>query len=245
MEADPNKKPGVELFLKAYEKNERFCYTKMDGCFAQNDWCMHAINERYHYPLERIINVGFGINASYYTGEKDYANPHLLIILRKGTEHIKGLDFLLEAFKIAKQTRTDLRISVVGTEYTSMDGVTYYYNEPRSVTLELLKMAILYVMPAIREPNGITYLEALANKTPIMGLDRFAFPEFAGYGKYGFVAPNDNPADFAELMLDAVSDVKRLEQMGRDGQEFVKSKYNWDDVTDKMMVKFRSILDEK
>ena len=69
-----------------------------------------------------------------------------------------------------------------------MDGVTYYYNEPRSKTVELLQKATLYVMPAIREPNGITYLEALANKTPIIGLNRFAFPEFCGYGEYGFIS---------------------------------------------------------
>ena len=67
------------------------------------------------------------------------------------------------------------------------DGVFYYYNQPRTVTVSLFQECALYAMPALLEPNGITYLEALANKMPILGLNRFAFPEFSGYGKFGFI----------------------------------------------------------
>ena len=83
-------------------------------------------------------------------------------------------------------------------------------------------------MPALFEPNGITYLEALANKAPIVGLNRFAFPEFAGYGKYGFIVDNADKDLLAHTIIDALSDKQRLEIMGIKGQEYVISNFSWD-----------------
>ena len=93
-------------------------------------------------------------------------------------------------------------------------------------------------MPAVREPNGITYLEALASKTPVIGLDRFAYPEFSGYGKYGFIVSDYNSECLAETIFKALSKPDLLMQMGKEGQSFVRSKYDWDIVVAKMMERF-------
>lgn len=240
LEADNKKKLGIQMFLKQYEKNEIACYDLLDGAFTQNEWSKESISKLYKQDKSKLYNVGFGINTDFFNGEKDYNDNHLLIILRKGTEHLKGLDLLLEAFKIAKTRIPNLKLSVVGTDYTKIDGVTYYYNEPRSKTVELLQKSTLYVMPAIREPNGITYLEALANKTPIVGLDRFAFSEFCGYGEYGFISKDDTVEGLAETIETALSDKEKLKIMAEKGQEYVKQRFNWDTVIEKMVTEFRN-----
>ena len=245
IEADPKRKMGIELFLKKYEENERVCYGLLNGCFTMNEWTRNSIHQMYGFPKEKIYNVGFGINTNYYMGDKDYKTPHLLIVLRKGTEYYKGLDLVLEAFVDARKSIPELKLSVVGTEYEQIEGVTYYYNQPREITVELFRQATLYVMPAVREPNGITYLEALANKTPIVGLSRFAFPEFSGYGRFGFCVSDYNRKELAETIIKALSNPERLEEMGKQGQEFVKNKYNWDLVVSKMMEQFDKDLKEK
>lgn len=240
LEADPKKKLGTNIFLSGYEKNERACYALLDGVFTMNEWTIESAQKLYGAEKSKFTNVGFGINASYYLEEKSYADNHLLIILRKGTEYYKGLDLLLEAFVIAQKKVPDLRLSVVGTDYKQVEGVTYYYNQPRDVTLRLLREATLYVMPSVREPNGITYLEALANKTPIIGMDRFAFPEFCGNGKYGWVVNEFSAYMLAETICEALSDKDRLKMMGDEGQKFVAQKYNWDEVVKKMMEVFKN-----
>ena len=93
-------------------------------------------------------------------------------------------------------------------------------------------------MPAVREPNGITYLEALASKTPIIGLNRFAFPEFSGDGQFGFIVPEYNSELLANTIINALSNPSLLNKMGLEGQAFVKGKYDWDIVVDKIMKRF-------
>ena len=240
LEAEKIRRFGIESFLRKYEKNDKKSYDLLDGVFTMNEWSRESVNKLYGKDLSKIYNIKCGINVDFYEGIKNYNNHHLLIILRKKTEHLKGLDLLLDAFKIAKKRINDLKLSVVGTEYKKVDGVKYYYNEPRSKTLELLKDASLYIMPAIKEPNGITYLEALAYKTPTIGLNRFSYPEFCGYGEYGFISRSDTAKDVANTICLALNDTNKLKEMGEKGQKFVRENYNWDIVVDKMVKQFKS-----
>ncbi len=224
-----------EYGLKKYEEYDIRSYSFATKIFTQNEWSRKYIIEVYGVPAEKVINVGFGVNLTFYKEEKDYTRNLLLIVLRKGLEEPKGLNLLLPAFRIAKQTIKDLELAVVGTDGPEGDGVTYYYNQPRSTTVQLFKECALYTMPALNEPNGITYLEALANKAPILGLDRFSVPEFSGYGKFGFYTPSVTPESVAALIVEALSDKNRLKAMGETGQRFVEERYTWNKVIDEMI----------
>jgi glycosyltransferase involved in cell wall biosynthesis len=89
-------------------------------------------------------------------------------------------------------------------------------------------------MPSLFEPNGMVYIEALACKTPILGLNRLAFPEFCGHGKFGFIVEPDKDIIATEL-LKAFENPTDIEIKGRSGQEFVLNRYRWDIVTKKIL----------
>lgn len=223
-----------EYGLKKYEEYDKQSYSYANKIFTQNEWTRKYIVEEYGLPEEKVINVGFGVNLIFYKEDKDYSRNLLLIVLRKGLEEPKGLNLLIPAFRIAKKNIKDLELAVVGTNGPEEDGVTYYYNQPRSTTIQLFKECVLYTMPALNEPNGITYLEALANKSPILGLERFSVPEFSDYGKYGFYTSSPTPTAVANLIIEALSDKNRLKTMGEAGQKFVEDRYTWDKVIEKM-----------
>ena len=230
------KKWGVKSFLKQYNENLKEQYNRCDFIFTQNEWTRQSIIDKLQIPSDKVINVHFGVNLTPYIGEKDYSRNLLLIVLRKGLEEYKGLYLLLDAFKILYQDIKNVELAVVGTDVgDGIEGVTCYYNQPRETTVKLFQESTLYVMPAIREPNGITYLEGLANKSPIVGLNRFAFPEFSGYGEWGFLCENDNPNELAGLLKDALSDKYRLKEMGLKGQKFVEKNFKWEVVVDRML----------
>ena len=232
---DEDSRIGKKWYIDNYELNDKKSLSCMDHIFTQNDWSKEVITSRYGIPESKVTNVGVGVNLNAYQGKKDYANHKILIVLRQGTEHYKGLDLLLDAFVIAKKKISDLTLHVVGTNYKQIDGVHYYYNQPRSTTLRLFQECSLYAMPALLEPNGITFLEALANKIPTIGLNRFAFPEFCGYGKYGFIVENPASEAVAEAIVKAFSDIKKLKQMGEKGQRYVLNKYTWENVTNSIL----------
>ncbi|WP_035254528.1 glycosyltransferase family 4 protein [Desulfatiglans anilini] len=233
---------GKDWFFRGYEKSNQAQLERMTLIFTQNEWTRQCIISEYGIPGARIHNVGFGINVTPFDGEKDYDKELLLIVQRKGTEKYKGLLLLLDAFKILKRRQTKVRLAVVGTQLPDkLDGVEYFYNFPRSKTVELFRASTLYVMPALHEPNGITYLEALANKTPIVGLNRFAVPEFSGNGKWGFMADDGAPEELADVIYKALSDKNRLQEMGLKGQQFVLSRYRWDLVVNQMLKEMQKV----
>ena len=234
-EYDEDKRLGKKWYLKHYLENDKKSLSSMDHIFTQNDWSRNELIEKYGIPDDKVSNVGFGINLLGYQGEKNYDNHEMLIVLREGTEHYKGLDLLLGAFEIAKAKFPDLKLNVVGTNYKEIPGVNYYYNKDRDLTISLFQKCSLYVMPALLEPNGITYLEALANKAPTIGLNRFAFPEFCGYGQYGFIVNEATANCVADAIIKAYSDTDTLKKMGSEGQKFVLENYTWRKTTDKIL----------
>lgn len=227
---DQTKKIGFGWFLRAYEKNDIKSYKRANHIFTQNEWTRQFLINEYGIDSKKIINVGFGVNLVPFNGNKDYNNNLLLIVLRKGVEKLKGLYLLIDAFRILRKRGVDVKLAVVGTDGPEEDGVTYYYNQPRSVTVELFQQCTLYTMPALSEPNGVTYLEGLANKAPIVGLNRFAFPEFAGNGEYGFICKNEDPEELASVIENALSDKTRLKEMGEKGQSYVVDRFDWNKV---------------
>lgn len=227
--------------LGIYEKNDRRSYSFMNKIFTLNEWTRRFLINEYELQESKVVNVGVGVNLVPMTEEKKYDNNLLLIVLRKSKtiERIKGLPILLQAYRMLRRELPDVKLAVVGTTGEEEEGVTYYYNQPRSKTVELFKACTLYVMPALCEPNGTTYLEALANKSPIVGLNRFAFPEFSGYGKYGFICPDERPETLAHVLKDALSDKEKLERMGMEGQNYVLDRFSWDKVVEKIIAEMK------
>lgn len=227
---------GINFWRKHYAAKNKKSLNNMTIIFTQNEWTRQCLINEYNLSPMKVHNVGFGINTVFFSGEKNYNEELLLIVLRKGTEKYKGLFLLLEAFKILKQKRPNAKLAVVGTQIDNLPtDVSCYFDQPRSVTVELFQKTTLYVMPALHEPNGITYLEALANKAPIVGLKRFAFCEFCNNGEWGFPVDDEDPFKLAEILNEALSDKERLKEMGKKGQNFVFNRYRWDIVADKMI----------
>lgn len=217
----------AKLQLPQYESCDKRSLLSMTKIFTQNQWTKDFLIREYHIDADKVFNVHFGVNLKPMQEGKSYDDNLLLIVLRKGTERLKGMDLLLDAFPIIKRAVPSVRLAVVGTEGPQIDGVEYYYNKSREVTVELFKRSTLYTMPALFEPNGITYLEALANKTPIVGLNRFALPEFTGNGKFGFIVNNVDKKELAETIISALSDKEKLKLMGFEGQKYVMANFSW------------------
>ena len=229
-------KPLKYLLAQNYRSNEKTDIHKTDILFTQNDWSKDRFTICGDLDPTIIQNVHFGVNLNLYEGEKNYLNHKMLIVLRKGNEYNKGCKLLVEAMPLIRERIPDVTLDIVGTDYGSeVEGVTCHYNKSRSVTIELFKQTSLYVMPSIREPNGVTFLEGLANKAPIVGLDRYAFPEFAGYGEWGFICKKPTPQALADVVSEAFSDTNRLREMGIKGQSFVKSNFQWEVVAGNMI----------
>lgn len=225
----------VKPYLNFFFSRSKSYLQRLNYIFTMNEWSRKSLIEDYGIDANKIFNVGFGINLKPYHGEKDYTNHEILIVLRKGLEKLKGLELLLEALPLVQADFPDTKLNVVGTTYTQANGVEYFENYPRTKTIELFQRCSLYAMPALYEPNGITYLESLSNKAPILGLDRFAFPEFSNYGEFGYIVPEADHKSIAQAIITAFRSPEKMKKMGEEGQRYALNKYDWNTVGDAIM----------
>ena len=219
---------------KVLLRNTQKYVSRLSQIFTFNEWTEKSLTNDFYVDPAKIHNIGFGANLEPYYGKKDFTNGLILTVLRRGLETNKGLYLLLEGFKLARERKKNIRLAVVGTTLDAAEGVDYYEGFPRAKTLELFREASLFALPALFEPNGMVYPEALASKTPILGLDRLAFPEFSGYGKYGFITEPD-PEKIAETIVQAMDNPGLLEKMASEGQQFAIKRYDWDNVARKAL----------
>lgn len=180
---------------------------------------------------ERVTAVGTGRGSIVpYSGPKDYRNGRLLTVAKVRPVD-KGLPLLLEAFACARRRRPDLQLTVVGGErYPEIVGLAGVRGTGWISAEELqalYEQASLFVMPAMYEPWGLAYLEALACRTPLMGLARNAYPEISEHGRFGFVAASTEAEAFARELLGALDDTDRLARMGEAGQTACLQRYSW------------------
>jgi glycosyltransferase involved in cell wall biosynthesis len=106
---------------------------------------------------------------------------------------------------------------------------------PQEELQNLFNTAALFAMPALNEPWGLVYLEALACKTPILGLNRNSLPEITRKGQYGLLVDEPTPDCIADAILQAFSHPEKLREMGAMGQTYCLKTFSWDQVAMKIV----------
>ncbi|MDE2228390.1 MAG: glycosyltransferase family 4 protein [Alphaproteobacteria bacterium] len=225
--------------LAEYERLERESLASVAHVFTFSGRTRDDIVEHYGLPAERVTVVGSGMGGiAPYLGPKDYRTPRLLFVA-KHLFRAKGGPLLLRAFALARRSRPDLSLTIVGDARSR----AYVPRDPRivffaHVTWDALRRlyadATLLAQPMINDPWGQVYLEALASRTPVLGLNRNGLPEIVEGGRHGFLVDEATPEAVAAGILSALSDPARLQRMGESGQRHVITTYSWDRVAERI-----------
>ncbi len=224
--------PYSEGVRRRYERFEINALRAADHVFTVSECARENLIEHYSLPTEKVCAVGTGVGSIQPTEEeKDYSTRTVLFVAKQRFEEKGGL-LLLQAFRIAQAADQRLKLIVVATEpYRAMveelPGASFKSNLSWDDLQALFNTSSLFAMPAIYEPWGLVYLEAMLCRTPILGLNRNAIPEFTQGGKCGFIVGEATPEAVAATLCDAFSDTDRLAHMGHVGQQFVRSRYSW------------------
>jgi glycosyltransferase involved in cell wall biosynthesis len=229
--------------LQLAEELDWESYAKIKHFFPVSEYVRENLIYHYRIDPKRITVVGSGIKEiKPFTGEKDYENGHILFVAKMRFED-KGGSLLLEAFKIAQRKKPSLKLVIVGQDqYKNLIGsvpnVTVHGFIPLEELQNLFNTAALFAMPALNEPWCQVYIEALANKTPILGLNRNYLPEITRQGQYGFLVDEPTPESIADAILQAFSNPSKLREMGAAGQKYCLETFSWEQV----VIKIASVM---
>lgn len=225
--------------IEAFELLERDSLASAEHIFTFGAYVRDHIISHYGIPAERVTAVGSGMgDIEPYYGPKDYTRPRLLFVA-KHLFTAKGGNLLLNALRIARKTRPDIILTIVGDERSrnfipSDLEVEFRAHIPFAELQRLFREASLLTQPMLNDPWGQVYLEALLSRTPVVGLRRNGLPEITDDGRHGFMIDDADPQLLAEAILQALSNPQRLADMGESGQQHVLQSYSWEIAARKM-----------
>ncbi len=225
--------------LRAFEKAEHDALSGLSHVFTFGSYVRDNLVAHYGLPPDRVTAVGSGMGAiDPYDAPRSYDKPALLFVA-KHLFQAKGGVLLLEGFEHARRQRPDLTLTIVGDERSrafvgDRPGVTLHAHLPWPALQQLYRSSTLLVQPMLNDPWGQVYLEAMASRTPVMGLNRNGLPELVDGGRHGFLVDCADPAALGAAIVSAVSDPQRLDRMAAVAQRHVLENYSWSRVAERV-----------
>lgn len=224
------------------EKLEKECYEGCEHIFPISDYVKENLVTHYKINPDKITVVGTGTGEiKPYFGEKDYYQKTLLFVAKNRFTD-KGGELLIEAFKYLTKLAPTIKLIIVGDEkykklIDEISNVEIYGYVSWDELQSLFNKSSAFIMPAINEPWGLVYLEALKCKMPIIGLNKNSLPEITDNAKYGFLVDKMDAKILAQEIIKAFSDLDKLKSMGLYGQKYCLEKYSWENTVNKIIEK--------
>lgn len=233
--------PKVKMFLTVHSRNN---YTKnstidvlihklfLNNITAISNSVKQDILDR-GYPEKKITLIHNGIDIKKFSAEKSETENKIIICVARLFPEQKGQDILIRALGELKNIRKDFKCIFVGdapvnNEYILTDfkklASDLYVKEnieflgDRNDVPELLSKATVFVLPSRYEGFGISLIEAMYSKIPVIASNIDGPKEIIGDNKYGFLFESENYRELAEV-LNSVLDM--------DNGELVEKAYDY------------------
>lgn len=211
-----------------------------DHVFVMSSHVKQSMVEDYQVPPEHISVVGAGPNADVDIDrdgqQKDYSGQNVLFVGLDPDR--KGLPALKAAFRRVRAGLPRAMLHVVGTTGADEDNIVHH-GEVRGARLrDLFYSAQLFVMPSLREPFGIAFIEAMWSRAVCIGPSIEAVPEIVEHGVTGhLVTPNDVDA-IAASIVQLLGNPALLKTYADNAYEKAARNWSWDRVAARIMSQF-------
>jgi glycosyltransferase involved in cell wall biosynthesis len=201
------------------------------------------------YPPEKVHYVFNSIDTTlwHYDSDRNLVRREFgltpevpLLVIVAGLDPIKGHKLLLEALALVRNQIPDVKLLVVGGEGPSANYISVLkqlthklgldehvvFTGHRSDIQQILAAADLFTMPSDGEGFGLSFVEAMAMKKPVIGLDNGGTPEVVEHGKSGLLSPAGDVQQLTENILTLVNDPALRQRMGEYGRARVERDFN-------------------
>ena len=218
-------------FGEAWIDRERATYRGAAGIATFSEVVRQSLIADYGISAERVVVTGAGANIVPGDGAVRDDDGRTLVFVGKDGWPRKGGPVLLRAFEMLRAERPDLRLILAGpTEALVLPpGVTNLGLVPLEEVEGLLRRATVFVLPTLREPFGIAYLDAMLCGAPCVGTAVGAIPEILGDA--GVLVPPADADALARALRDLLNDPARRAAMGEAGRRRVIERgYLWPEV---------------
>jgi glycosyltransferase involved in cell wall biosynthesis len=172
----------------------------------------------------------------------------------------KGLNRLIEAFDVIRQSVNDTALLIVGkVPDGDLEGRKSYADqmaslgchgdvicEPTYIPFERIGLYFLaadvVALPYIKTYQSGVLMSAYAAGKPVVVTDTGGMGEVVEDGKSGLVVPPDNAEALANALLEILRDPRQMWRMGARARELAQTEYSWDRIAGRTVELYRSLL---
>jgi glycosyltransferase involved in cell wall biosynthesis len=222
-------------FGAAWLERERATYQGAAAIATFSELVKSSLVEDYGVDPSRVHVVGAGANIVPASEPMREDDGNTLVFVGKDGWRRKGGPVMLEAFTRLRKERPSLRLILAGPpdSLAVPEGVTNLGLVPLAEVEKLLRKATLFVLPTLREPFGIAYVDAMINKVPCIGTQVGAVPEIIGDA--GICVPPADADALARAIAELLDDPKRRAAMSEWGRRRVlEREFLWPKVAAKV-----------
>jgi glycosyltransferase involved in cell wall biosynthesis len=216
---------------------ERRAFASQDYLFPLSRYAANSMTSDYLVDNEKVLAIGAGPNLNVDAVRdgvrKDYSKRNILFVGLE-TER-KGLPDLISAFRSVSSSYPDASLNVVGVCGKSGNGIYYHGKLTGEPLKRLFYDAQVFVMPSLREPFGIVFLEAMWAKAVCIGTNLFAMAEFIEDGVTGYLVNPRSPEQITSRLLTLFRDPAKMEAMANLAYTRACENWTWDIAVDQMV----------
>jgi mannosylfructose-phosphate synthase len=227
------------------------------------------IEQLYGFTSDKIVVISPGVNIHTFQpllpGEEkiDTDLPEHYIFCLSRIDANKGHDFLLKAFDIVRKEISDIDLVIGGgspqpqkTELEVFATIRKIIDErkiqdkvhlvgyiPDEKLVASYQNALLFALPSIFEPFGMTALEAMACNVPVIASKYGGIRNVIQSGKNGLLVDPKNSEEFARAMITILNDKKMAARLGQEGCKTIHKHFSWEVIAEKHIAFYKKFMD--
>jgi glycogen(starch) synthase len=184
------------------------------------------------------IVIPNGVDLSVFRPPHPASRQHHTILFVGRLVEQKGIDVLLQAFRVLLFKIPSARLIIAGDGYQLLylerlcrylgisDEVHFIGWQTGSSLIHLYQVARVVAMPSRYEPFGLVALEALACATPVVACETGGLAEIISDGVQGYLVPVDDHLRLAQRLDILLSDQAHADELGKAGRDRA-AQFSW------------------
>jgi glycosyltransferase involved in cell wall biosynthesis len=227
-----------------------------------SDYMARQISEAFNVSRERLRVIPNGVDVSRFDAKADwetvrrrYAKPDEKMILYVGRlVYEKGVHVLIGAVPKVLSALPNVSFVIVGEggmqdylekeawDFGVTDHVFFTGFVDGETLVSLYKASDAAVFPSLYEPFGITALEAMAARTPVVVSDTGGLAEIVEHDKTGVKVYSDNSDSLAWGILRVLQNRRLTNSIRESAYRKVVRDYDWNRIADETVEVYRKAM---
>ncbi|MGO9243485.1 MAG: glycosyltransferase family 4 protein [Verrucomicrobiia bacterium] len=203
-------------------------------------------------PNARIFTIHEAMNPVYFQNEWRARDEDRLLYVGS-LEARKGLDVLLEALKLAVQTKPKTMLTVIGggdqvphqqlCERLQITGNVQFlgFQSAEQIAKHHLDNQ-LFILPSGNENSPNTLAEAMVSGLPVIATAVGGIPSMVEHGQTGWLVPPRNPAELANAILQLLKAPELRARLGEAARQRARDRHLPDRVAVQTVQAYQEIL---